>query len=214
VCFLILYSNCTGRPLLFPTAGPRLPETTAPRAPIFPLGGYRPSAFQFAAANIPSSSTPPMFQPGNDLNFIVKFVKYDMFWRTNTLRCRQFGRDHRGPPGLGRVWVPRHSRGHGYPAGRGGWLVIIHTSIACWDSADTASARSDHGGRRSDTGWCRVVVGGRRDTGGRSDTGRRRETDGRSDTGRRRDTGCCRLVAGSHDNTDSRPAQTAGGQAT
>ena len=63
---VILYSNRTGRPPLFPTAGPRLPETTAPRAPIFPLGGFRPPVFQFAAADIPSSSTPPMFQPAFD----------------------------------------------------------------------------------------------------------------------------------------------------
>ena len=94
VFVVILYSNRTGRPPLFPTAGPRQPETTAPRAPIFPPGGFRPPAFQFAAADIPSSSTPPMFQPGNDLNFTVKFVKYDTFWKTNTIRCSRFRRDH------------------------------------------------------------------------------------------------------------------------
>jgi hypothetical protein len=43
-----------------------------------------------------------------------------------------------------------------------------------------------------------VTVGGRR-----SDTG-----------GRRSDTGCYRLVAGSHDDTVSRPARTAGRQGT
>jgi hypothetical protein len=46
-----------------------------------------------------------MFQPGNNLNFSVKFVKYDAFWRTNTIRCSWFRRDHRGAPGLGWVWV-------------------------------------------------------------------------------------------------------------
>jgi hypothetical protein len=66
VFVVILYSNRTGRPLLFPTAGPRQPETTTPTTPIFPLGGFRPPAFQFAAADIPSSSTLPMFQPAFD----------------------------------------------------------------------------------------------------------------------------------------------------
>jgi hypothetical protein len=63
VFVVILYSNRTGRPPLFPTAGPRQPETMAPTAPVFPLGGFRPLAFQFSAAYIPSSSTRPMFQP-------------------------------------------------------------------------------------------------------------------------------------------------------
>jgi hypothetical protein len=66
VFVVILYSNRTGRPSLFPTAGPPQPETTAPRAQIFLLGGFRPPTFQFAAADIPSSSTPHMFQPAFD----------------------------------------------------------------------------------------------------------------------------------------------------
>jgi hypothetical protein len=41
------------------------------------------------------------------------------------------------------------------------------------------------------------------------DTGRRR-----SDTGRQSDTRCCRLVAGVHGDTVSRPARIAGGQGT
>jgi hypothetical protein len=40
---------------------------TAPATPpIFPLGGSRPPAFQFLAADIPSSSTRRMFQPAFD----------------------------------------------------------------------------------------------------------------------------------------------------
>jgi hypothetical protein len=63
-----------------------------------------------------------------------------------------------------------------------------------------AVARSDHG--RSDTGGRRSVTGGRQ-----SDTsGRRSDIDGRrSDTGRQSDTGYCRLVAGVHGDTVSRP---------
>jgi hypothetical protein len=34
--------------------------------PIYPLGCSRPPAFQFPATDIPSSSTPPMFQPTFD----------------------------------------------------------------------------------------------------------------------------------------------------
>jgi hypothetical protein len=44
----------------------RQPETTTPTTPIFPLGGFRPPPFQFAATDIPSSSTLPMFQPAFD----------------------------------------------------------------------------------------------------------------------------------------------------
>jgi hypothetical protein len=67
VFVVILYSNRTGQPPLFSTVGPRQPETTTPTAsPIFPLGGSRPPAFQFPAADIPSSSTRPMFQPAFD----------------------------------------------------------------------------------------------------------------------------------------------------
>jgi hypothetical protein len=66
VFVVILYSNCIGQPPLFLTAGPRQPETTAPRASIFPLGGFRPPTFQFATADIPSSSTPSIFQPAFD----------------------------------------------------------------------------------------------------------------------------------------------------
>jgi hypothetical protein len=36
----------------------------------------------------------------------------------------------------------------------------------------------------------------------------------RSDTGQQSDTGCCRLVAGGHGDTVSRPARTAGRQGT
>jgi hypothetical protein len=66
VFVVILYSNRTWRPPLFPTVGSRQPETTTPRASIFPLGGFRPPVFQFVAADIPSLSTPTMFQPGFD----------------------------------------------------------------------------------------------------------------------------------------------------
>jgi hypothetical protein len=63
VFVIILYSNGTGRLPPFPTARPRQQE---PPFPIYALGGSRPPAFQFPAANIPSSSTPPMFQPTFD----------------------------------------------------------------------------------------------------------------------------------------------------
>jgi hypothetical protein len=59
VFVIILYSNHTGRPPPFPTAGPRQQEPP----PIYPLGGSTPPTFQFSATDIPSSSTPPMFQP-------------------------------------------------------------------------------------------------------------------------------------------------------
>jgi hypothetical protein len=62
VLVIILYSNRTGRPPPFPTAGPRQQELL----PIFALGGSRPPTFQFPATDIPSSSTPPMFQPTFD----------------------------------------------------------------------------------------------------------------------------------------------------
>jgi hypothetical protein len=62
VFLIILYSNCTGRSPPFPTAGPRHQESP----PIYPLGGSRPPTFQFPATDIPSSSTPPMFQPTFD----------------------------------------------------------------------------------------------------------------------------------------------------
>jgi hypothetical protein len=38
----------------------------APRALIFPLGGFRLPAFQFPVTDIHSSSTRPMFQPAFD----------------------------------------------------------------------------------------------------------------------------------------------------
>jgi hypothetical protein len=60
---IILYSNRTGQPPPFPTAGPRQQE---PPFATYALGGSRPPAFQFPAADIPSSSTPPMFQPTFD----------------------------------------------------------------------------------------------------------------------------------------------------
>jgi hypothetical protein len=69
------------------------------------------------------------------------------------------------------------------------------------DSADTATGRSDPDSRQSDTGR-------------RSDNGRRSDPGRRSNPGGRRDTGCCRLVAGGHGDTVSRPARTAGGQGT
>jgi hypothetical protein len=59
---IILYSNRTGRPPPFLTAGPRQQDPP----PIFALGGSRPPAFQFPVTDIPSSSTPPMFQPTFD----------------------------------------------------------------------------------------------------------------------------------------------------
>jgi hypothetical protein len=62
VFVIILYSNRTGRSPPFPTAGPRQQEPP----PIFALGGSRPPAIQFPATDIPSSSTPPMFQPTFD----------------------------------------------------------------------------------------------------------------------------------------------------
>jgi hypothetical protein len=67
---VILYSNRTRQPPLFPTAGPRQPETTAPTVPpppIFTLEGSRPPAFQLPTTDIPSSSTRPMFQPAFDM---------------------------------------------------------------------------------------------------------------------------------------------------
>jgi hypothetical protein len=55
---IILYSNRTGRPPPSPTAGPR----QQPPPPMYTLGGSIKPAFQFPATDIPSSSTPPMFQ--------------------------------------------------------------------------------------------------------------------------------------------------------
>jgi hypothetical protein len=69
---VILYSNRTGRPPLFPTVGPRQPETTTLTALIFPLGGFRPLTLQFAADLVHSTYVPVCFR-----------------------------RDHRGPAGLG-----------------------------------------------------------------------------------------------------------------
>jgi hypothetical protein len=48
--------------VIIPTAGPRQQEPP----PIYRLGGSRPKTFQFPAIDIPSSSTPPMFQPTFD----------------------------------------------------------------------------------------------------------------------------------------------------
>jgi hypothetical protein len=59
---IILYSNRTGRPPPFPTAGPRQQEPS----PIFALGGSRPPTFQFPTTDIRSSSTTSMFQPTFD----------------------------------------------------------------------------------------------------------------------------------------------------
>jgi hypothetical protein len=56
---IILYSNRTGRLLPFSSVGPRQQEPP----PIYTLGGSRPPTFQFPATDIPSSSTPPKFQP-------------------------------------------------------------------------------------------------------------------------------------------------------
>jgi hypothetical protein len=63
VFVIILYSNRTGRPPPFPTVGPRQQE---PPFLIYALGGSRPLAFQFLAADTPSLSTPPMIQPTFD----------------------------------------------------------------------------------------------------------------------------------------------------
>jgi hypothetical protein len=88
---------------------------------------------------------------------------------------------------MGSDGVLRRPRDPRFPAtGRGGWWVTVDTTTTGLDSTVTV----DPGGRRSDTG------GRRSDTGGRSDTG------------------CCRLVAGGHGNTVSRPPRTAGGQGT
>jgi hypothetical protein len=72
VFVFILYSNRTGRPPLFPTVGPRQPETTTLSTPIFPLGGFIPLTLQFAADLVHSAYVPVCFR-----------------------------RDHRGPAGLG-----------------------------------------------------------------------------------------------------------------
>jgi hypothetical protein len=99
----------------------------------------------------------------------------------------------------------RRSGDHGgHPAaGRRASRIIVDIATTGFDSAVTVGdRRSDHG-RRSDTGGCRSITGGRWSvTGGRwSITG-----------GRRSDTGCCRLVAGGHGDTFSRPASTMGRQ--
>jgi hypothetical protein len=59
-CVFLLYYilNVQGDCCFFPTARPRQPETTTPRASIFPLGGFRSPVFQFAVVDSPSSSTP------------------------------------------------------------------------------------------------------------------------------------------------------------
>jgi hypothetical protein len=62
VFVIILYSNRTGQPPPLSTVGPRQQEPPL----IFALGGSRPPTFQFSAADIPSSSTRPMFQPTFD----------------------------------------------------------------------------------------------------------------------------------------------------
>jgi hypothetical protein len=91
---------------------------------------------------------------------------------------------------MGSDGVPRYSRDPRFPAaGRGGWRVTVYTGTTGLDSIDIAIGRSDPG-RWSDLG------------------GRRSDTDGRSDTG------CCRLVAGGHGDTVSRPARTTSGQGT
>jgi hypothetical protein len=146
---VILYSNHKGRPPLFPTAGPRQPEMTTPTSPIFPPGGFRPLAFQFAAADIPSSSTPPMFQPAFDAT-----------------TEDQLGWDQMGTTTFSRPWMSRN-RSRRLP-------VTVDTGTS-WDSTDTATGRSDPAGRRSDTGersdnrrrsdtgCCRFVAGGHGD---------------------------------------------------
>jgi hypothetical protein len=55
---IILYSNRTRRPPPFPTTGPR----QQPPPLMYTLGGSRQPAFQLPVTDIPSSSTPPMFQ--------------------------------------------------------------------------------------------------------------------------------------------------------
>jgi hypothetical protein len=54
------YSNRTGRSPPFPIGGPR--KQLSPPPPMYTLGGSRQPAFQLPATDIPSSSTPPMFQ--------------------------------------------------------------------------------------------------------------------------------------------------------
>jgi hypothetical protein len=98
---------------------------------------------------------------------------------------------------MGSDGVPRRSRDPRFPAADlGGWRITVDTGTTGLDSADIAIGRSDPGGRRSDPAW-------------------RSDPDGRpSDTGGRSDTRCCRLVAGGHGDTVSRPPRTMGGQGT
>jgi hypothetical protein len=177
VFVIILYSNRTGRPPTFPTAGPRQQEPP----PIYALGGSRPPSFQFPAADIPSSSTPPMFQPTFD-TATEEHLGWDQVEFGNvlvTLDAPQQA-DEVGPSQLTQatVWTQPTQ-----PAAGGGTPAV-------------------EGHRR----W--------RDTGRQRDTSGRRDTGGRSDISRRRDTRCCRLVAGGHGDTVSRPARTAGGPGT
>jgi hypothetical protein len=119
--FVILqYSNRTGRPLPFPTAGPRQQEPPT----IFALGGSRPSVFQFPVADIPSSSTQPMFQPTFDTTTEEQLVWDQMeFGDVLTTLDASQQPEEVGPSQLTHapVWTQptQPAAGGGTPAGRG-----------------------------------------------------------------------------------------------
>jgi hypothetical protein len=130
---IILYSNRTGRPSPIPTAGPRQQP---------PPLMYRQPAFQPQAKDIPSSSTPPMFQaqPGGfDTGAEDQLPWYEM-------RVDDIFRDHGG----GRR-----------AAGRRGWHITVGAATTGFDSAVTVGGRRSDHGRHSDTGG-RWSVTGRR----------------------------------------------------
>jgi hypothetical protein len=138
VFVIILYSNRTGRPPPFPTAGPRQQEPS----PIFALGGSRPPAFQFSATDIPSTSTLPMFQPNFDTT-TEKHLGWDQMEFCDVLATLD------SPQQAEEVGASQFTQAP---------LVL--------DSANTATGWSDLGSRRSNPSR-RSDLGGRRsDTGG------------------------------------------------
>jgi hypothetical protein len=149
----------------FRQSGPRQPETTTPIvSPIFPLGGSRPPTFQLPAADIPSSSTRPMFQPTFDMTTEDQ-VGSDQMEFSDVLATLDAPQQAEGvgssPLTRTMVWTqPTQPQGIATPAAGGG----------------TPAGRG-------------TLAGGGT-------------------------PGCCRLVAGGHGDTASRPARTVGGQGT
>jgi hypothetical protein len=176
---------------------------------MYTLGRSRKPAFQLPAIDIPSSSTPLMFQAhlstfdmGAEDQLAWDQIRYDDILaimegapqQADDLAVSQLTQ----PPRV--LSQPSH-------------LAAVQSDHGRW--SDIGGRWSDTGrqsdtDRQSDTGCCRLVASGHGDTfsrpartasrqgtgpwaAARSDHGRRSDTGGRQS-----DTGCCRLVVGGH----------------